>query len=90
MPGPGDGLPGSTASQPITAAQPMSASRRVSIGYWLVYSTTKRSSTNRTAALTNSIASCSKACLSAMTSSLTHAVPSASRASRAVAGPRRR
>ena len=34
--GPGDGLPGGTASQPITAAQPMSASRRVSIGYWLV------------------------------------------------------
>jgi hypothetical protein len=34
--GPGDGLPGGTASQPITTAQPMSASRRVSIGYWLV------------------------------------------------------
>ncbi len=32
----GDGLPGSTASQPITTAQPMSASRRVSIGYGLV------------------------------------------------------
>ena len=33
---PGDGLPGGTALQPITTAQPMSASRRVSIGYWLV------------------------------------------------------
>ena len=34
--GPGYGLPGGMGSQPITAAQPMSASRRVSIGYGLV------------------------------------------------------
>ena len=69
----------------ITAAQPTSSRRRASTGSSVVYgSTTKSSSTSCSAARTNSTASGSRVRSSAITSSFTQLVPSASRASWAV------
>ena len=69
----------------ITAAHPVSSNRLASTGSSLVYgSTTKPSSTNCSAARTNSMASGNRVRSSAITSSLTHSAPSASRPSCAV------
>ncbi|COV35679.1 Uncharacterised protein [Mycobacterium tuberculosis] len=69
----------------ITAAQPVSSSRRASTGSSVVYGrTTNPSSTNCSAARTNSTASGHRVRSSAITSSLTQLVFSASRANCAV------
>ena len=73
------------AASGMTAAQPMSSNRFASAGSSFVYgSTVNPSSTSCSAASTSSRASGSNVLSSAITSSLTQDVPSASRASRAV------